>query len=143
MKEIKDTVRSRVRIAFDGSVHKTFHGTNARERYLTEVRVLNYLQSKGCDFVPVVLDNDDEKFHLVTSNCGQPVPKLSDEKVKLIFAELLEYGVSHGDEFMRNITYDSRRGRFCVIDFELAEILEEKKDAEAERKDDGEAPPEP
>ncbi len=133
MKEIKDTVRSRVRIAFDGSVHKTFHGTNAEERYQTELRVLDYLQAKGCDFVPVVIDNDDATLTLVTSNCGQPVTKLSSEKVKLIFGELLEYGVKHGDEFERNITYDSRRGRFCVIDFELAEILEE----EEELQDDG------
>ena len=123
MKEIKDTVRSRVRIAYDGSVHKTFHGTNAAERYATEVRVLKYLEQVGCDFVPVVIDTDDEKLHLVTSNCGHPVQKMSEEKIKATFDELLEYGVKHGDEFMRNITYDSRRGRFCVIDFELAEIV--------------------
>ena len=125
MKEIKDTVRSRVRIAYDGSVHKTFHGTNAEGRYQTELRVLNYLQAKRCDFVPVVINHDDDTLTLVTSNCGQPVGKLSPEKVKLIFDELLEFGVKHGDEFERNITYDSRRGRFCVIDFELATILEE------------------
>ena len=124
MREIKDTVRSRVRIAYDGSVHKTFHGTNAAERYATEVRTLRHLEKMGCDFVPVVIDCDDEKLHLVTTNCGQPVQKLSEEKTQLIFAELLEYGVKHGDEFLRNITYDSKRGRFCVIDFELAEIMD-------------------
>lgn len=133
MKEIKDTVRSRVRIGYDGSVHKTFHGTNAAERYATEVRTLRYLEEQKCDFVPRVIECDDEKLHLVTTNCGAPVQKMSDEKVKSIFAELREYGVEHGDEFLRNITYDSRRGRFCLIDFELATILDEKTDAPAEQ----------
>ena len=125
MKEIKDTVRSRVRIAYDGSVHKTFHGTHAAERYAREVRVLRYLELKGCDFVPRVVGCDDETLTLVTTNCGQPVQKMSDEKIQSIFDELREFGVEHGDEFLRNITYDARRGRFCLIDFELATIVGE------------------
>ncbi len=125
MKEIKDTVRSRVRIAFDGSVHKTFHGTHAAARYANEVKVLQYLAEKNCDFVPVVIDHDDDTLQLVTTNCGSPVQKLSKKKIESIYAELREYGVQHGDEFLRNITYDPRRGRFCVIDFELATIVGE------------------
>lgn len=123
VREIKDTVRSTVRVAFDGSVHKTFRGTNARERFLNEVHVLRYLEERGCDFVPRVVSADEETLCLVTTNCGSPVTTLSDEKTKALFAELEHYGVRHGDEFMRNITYDPRRGRFCVIDFELAEIF--------------------
>ena len=137
MKEIKDTVRSRVRIAYDGSVHKTFHGTNAAERYAREVRVLRYLELKGCDFVPRVIDCDDKTLTLVTTNCGQPVQKMSDEKIKAIYAELGEFGVTHGDEFLRNITYDSRRGRFCLIDFELATIIDED-NADASSQEKGE-----
>ncbi|MFQ3271692.1 MAG: hypothetical protein ACI9A1_002019, partial [Lentimonas sp.] len=29
----------------------------------------------------------------------------------------------HDDAEVRNITYDARQGRFCVIDFEFATIL--------------------
>ena len=39
------------------------------------------------------------------------------------FAELEQYGVRHEDAQVRNITYDQRQGRFCIIDFEFATIL--------------------
>ncbi|MEZ6107616.1 MAG: hypothetical protein R3B96_16235 [Pirellulaceae bacterium] len=61
---------------------------------------------------------------LVTSNCGGGVEQLSDGKQKEIFAELEQYGVRHDDPFLRNITYRNSDGRFCVIDFEFATILE-------------------
>jgi hypothetical protein len=124
VKDIKDTVRSHVRVAYDGSVHKTFRGTNAKERFETEVRVLLHLQKRGCDFVPEVIEYNDETLYLVTTNCGSSVEHLSEGKMQSIFAELEQYGVRHGDPFLRNITYDPRRGRFCVIDFELADIVD-------------------
>jgi hypothetical protein len=34
-----------------------------------------------------------------------------------------DYGVRHLDAEPRNITYSDKLGRFCIIDFELAEIL--------------------
>jgi tRNA A-37 threonylcarbamoyl transferase component Bud32 len=124
VKEIKDSVRSRVRIAYNGNVYKTFHGTNAKERYENEVRVLQYLAGKDCDFVPKLISYDDDLLEICTSNCGQPVPRMSDEKSESIFAALEKYGVRHGDPFVRNITYCRHRNGFCVIDFELAEILD-------------------
>ncbi|MEM9478547.1 MAG: protein phosphatase 2C domain-containing protein [Verrucomicrobiota bacterium] len=127
MKDVKDSIRSHVRIGFDGSVHKTFRGTDADKRFAREVEVLQYLEKLECDYVPRVLDHDAEKLYLVTTNCGQVVNKVSERKQKELFGGLLDdYGVKHGDEFPRNITYDSRRGHFCVIDFELAEIVEQK-----------------
>ena len=124
MKEIKDTVRSHVRIGYDGRVHKTFKGTHARERYFNEIRVLEHLKEQKCDFVPRVLERDDESLYLVTTNCGQRVTRMSEEKSQSIFEALEQYGVRHDDPFVRNITYDPRRGMFCVIDFELAELIE-------------------
>lgn len=124
MKEIKDTIRSRVRIAYDGLVHKTFHGSHAPERFATEVRVLRYLESRDCPFVPRLIEADTAQLRIVTSNCGQPVERLSENKARSLFEELEQYGVRHHDPFVRNITYDSRRSRFCIIDFELAEILD-------------------
>ena len=41
-----------------------------------------------------------------------------------MFAELEnKYGIRHLDAEARNVTYDPIAGRFCIIDFELAEIL--------------------
>lgn len=124
MQEAKNTQRSLVRIGFDGRVHKLFRGPEAQTRYENEVRVLKYLEQRKCPFVPRVLDAKDETRELVTSSCGARVQHMSDDKVKELFGDLEKYGVRHDDPFLRNITYRATDGRFCVIDFEFAEILE-------------------
>ncbi len=124
MQEIKDTQRAEVRIGFDGRVHKKYKGQLSRERYENEVRVLKYLEKKGCSFVPRLLEEHPERLYIVTSNCGNIVQKISPEKEKEVFEALEAFGVRHDDAFMRNITYSPHLGRFCVIDFEFAVILE-------------------
>ncbi len=124
MQNIKDTARALVRIGYDGKVYKTFRGHIAKERYENEIRVLKYLEAKGCTFVPVLLEQDDEAMRIVTSNCGQRVDRLSEDRRKLLFEELETFGVRHDDAEVRNVTYRGTDGRFCVIDFEFATILE-------------------
>lgn len=123
MREAKNTARAEVHIGFDGRVHKYFKGPQARERYENEVRVLEFLAKHGCSFVPKVLSKDDNKLYLVTTNCGQRVDHVSEDKKNQIFAELEQYGVRHDDAEVRNITYSIQLARFCVIDFEFATIL--------------------
>ena len=124
MREIKDTKQAEVRIGYDGRVHKTYHGPMARERFENEVRALEYLEARGCPFVPKVLVKDPDKPLIVTTNCGHIVDKISQEKLDQLFAELETYGVRHEDRFARNVTYSAQLGRFCLIDFEFATILE-------------------
>lgn len=124
MHEAKNTARAVVHIGYDGRVHKTFKGPQARERYENEVRVLDFLEKHNCGFVPRILEKDDDKLYLITSNCGARVDHVSEGKKKQIFVELEQYGVRHDDAEVRNITYDSKLGRFCVIDFEFATILQ-------------------
>ncbi|MEQ1752152.1 MAG: serine/threonine protein phosphatase, partial [Prosthecobacter sp.] len=124
MNEAKNTARALVRLGYDGRVHKTFRGHQARERFEHEVRVLKYLQKMGCTFVPRVLESDPEKLHLVTTNCGQRVERLSEDKLRQLYAELEQYGVRHEDPYTRNVTYNAQLGRFCLIDFEFATILD-------------------
>lgn len=123
MEEAKNTARAVVHIGYDGRVHKYFKGPQARERYENEVRVLRFLEEHGCHFVPKIVEKDDAKLYLVTSNCGGRVDRISDRKKDQIFAELEQYGVRHDDAEVRNITYCTQMGRFCVIDFEFATIL--------------------
>lgn len=126
MRIAKDGIRSIVRLSFDGRVFKTFRGTDADKRFATEVRVLQVLEERGCDFVPRLLDHDAETLTITTTSCGQPVAPntVSQEKADLLFGELKEkYGVVHDDPFDRNITYHQGMGRFCIIDFELATVL--------------------
>jgi tRNA A-37 threonylcarbamoyl transferase component Bud32 len=125
MHEIKDTARAVVRIGYDGKVHKTFRGHEARQRFENEVHVLKYLESRGCDFVPRVLESDLEQLHLVTTNCGARVERMTDDRLKALFNELETFGVRHDDPYLRNVTYRHSDGRFCLIDFELATILDE------------------
>ena len=125
MHEVKDTGRAIVRIGYDGRVHKTFRGPKARERFDTEVRVLRYLEEVGCDFVPRLLDSDPEALMIVTTNCGSRVERLNEERMKELYDELETYGVRHEDAFLRNVTYRQQDGRFCLIDFEFATILNE------------------
>lgn len=126
MREIKDTQRATVRMGYDGRVHKTFRGPQAKERFDNEIRVLQYLEKKGCIFVPHLLEFDSESFYMVTTNCGARVEDtISKSRTAQLYKELeRDYGVRHGDPEARNITYDARIGRFCIIDFEYAVILE-------------------
>jgi Ser/Thr protein kinase RdoA (MazF antagonist) len=124
MHEIKDTLRATVRIGYDGKVHKTFRGPKAEERFATETAVLRYLEARECPFVPRLLEAYPEELKIVTSSCGTRVERMDDERLAEIFAELEAFGVRHDDAELRNVTYRQSDGRFCLIDFEFATILE-------------------
>jgi serine/threonine protein phosphatase PrpC len=127
MLEAKNTQRALVRIGYDGRVHKQFLGPNAQERFENECRVLKHLEVRGCPFVPRLLGSDPQTLEIVTSNCGARVEHMSEERIKERFSELESFGVRHDDAFLRNITYRSSDGRFCIIDFEFSTILDDAK----------------
>jgi hypothetical protein len=121
---IKDGLRSQVRIDFYGNVHKRLRGTDADKRYATEVEVLKVLEQRGCPYVPKLIEEHPEENYFVSSNCGRPAPNVSKEKADKLYAALeRDFGVRHLDAEPRNITYSEKLARFCIIDFELAEIL--------------------
>lgn len=121
---LKDGIRSHVRIDFNGHVHKRLRGTGAAERYATEVAVLKELEKRGCPYVPKLLEEHPQEHYFVTTNCGKPADQISKDKADRIFAKLeKDFGIRHLDAEPRNITYSDKLGCFCVIDFELAEIL--------------------
>ena len=127
MLKVKDTLRATVHLGFDGRVFKTYHGSDAGARFTNEVRVLRYLEERGCPFVPRLLEADEGKTRIITSNCGQRVQRIDDARLKELFAELESYGVRHDDPELRNVTYRQSDGRFCLIDFEFATLLPEQK----------------
>ena len=122
---VKDTLRSTVRVGYDGRVYKQFRGPRAEERFANEVRVLRYLEGRACPFVPRLLEADAAGLRIVTTNCGSRVEHLDAARTRELFAELESHGVRHDDADMRNVTYRMQDGRFCVIDFEFATILPE------------------
>lgn len=125
MHEIKDTPRAVVRIGYDGLVHKIFRGNQAKERFDNECRILLHLEKAGCNFVPRLLDSDPETLKITTTNCGAMVQHLGEQRMKELYAELEPFGVRHDDPFLRNVTYRATDGRFCLIDFEFATLLDE------------------
>jgi tRNA A-37 threonylcarbamoyl transferase component Bud32 len=83
------------------------------------------LEERNCTFVPKLLESDPETLKIVTTNCGARVERLSDTRVAELFQELEAFGVRHDDPYLRNVTYRASDGRFCLIDFELATILDD------------------
>jgi hypothetical protein len=126
MLKVKDTLRATVHLSFDGRVYKAYHGPDAAKRFANEVRVLRYLAARSCNFIPQLLEADEQNLRIVTTNCGARVEHIDDERARQLFAELEKYGVRHEDPDPRNITYRFSDGRFCLIDFEFASILPEK-----------------
>jgi tRNA A-37 threonylcarbamoyl transferase component Bud32 len=129
MLQVKDTLRATVHVTFDGRVFKVYHGPGAQERFNQEVRVLRYLEARGCPFVPRLLEADPKRLRISTTHCGTRVEHLDAERCRELFAELETYSVRHDDPDIRNVTYRQSDGRFCVIDFELATILEDSRAA--------------
>lgn len=125
MLKVKDTLRATVHLSYDGRVVKAYHGPDAAMRFANEVRVLRYLETRGCNFVPRLLEADEANLSIVTTTCGSRVERIDVERAKQLFAELEKYGVRHDDADPRNITYRFSDGRFCLIDFEFATILPE------------------
>ena len=123
MLQVKDTLRATVHLSFDGRVYKTYHGPDALARFTKEVRVLRFLQARGCGFVPKLLEADARQLRIITTSCGMRVEHLDAERARELFAELETFGVRHDDPDLRNVTYRQSDGRFCVVDFELATIL--------------------
>jgi PPM family protein phosphatase len=125
MLKVKDTLRATVHLTFDGQVVKVYHGPKAPERFANEVRVLRHLEQLGCPFVPRLLEADQETLRITTSNCGSRVEHLDEARAKELFAELEKFGVRHDDPDVRNVTYRNSDGRFCLIDFEFATLLQD------------------
>jgi len=123
MLKVKDTLRATVNLTFDGRVIKAYHGPNAPERFVNEVKILRLLEERGCPFSPRLLEADEQQVRIITTNCGSRVEHLDDARLKELFTELEQYGVRHDDPEIRNVTYRRSDGRFCLIDFELATIL--------------------
>ncbi len=126
MRNLKDGIRSLVKIDFYGNVHKYFRGTDADKRAANEAHILKVLEERNCPNVPRLLSYSPEENYIVTTNCGSPVPNLSKKKSDSLFAKLeKEYGVIHDDPEPRNITYNESKGEFNIIDFELATVIED------------------
>jgi tRNA A-37 threonylcarbamoyl transferase component Bud32 len=126
MRDLKDGIRSLVRIDYFGHVHKYYRGTDKETRCATEVKILKVLEERKCNNVPKLLDYNLEECWIKTTNCGSPASEITKQKVEYLFKHLeYRFGVIHDDPEPRNITYNEQLGEFCIIDFELATLIEQ------------------
>jgi len=124
VRNLKDGIRSLVRIDFYGNVYKYFRGTDKEKRCANEVLILKELEKRNCPNVPRLLEHNLEDCWIKTTNCGSPADSITKKKADLLFLHLKEnYNVEHDDPEPRNITYNMNTGEFCIIDFELATLL--------------------
>src|SRR6267154_5154980 len=114
MLKVNDTLRATVHLSFDGRVFKAYHGPDAQKRFENEVRVLRHLETRGCNFVPHLIEADENKLRIVTTNCGSRVEQLDEPRARELFLELEKFGVRHDDPDKRNVTYRTSDGRFCL-----------------------------
>ena len=84
--KVKDTLRSTVNLTFDGRVMKAYHGPKAQERFDNEIRVLRYLEQRGCNFVPKLLEADAAELTIITTSYSQRIDRIDDQRVKELFA---------------------------------------------------------
>ena len=125
MRNLKDGIRSLVRIDFYGHVHKHYRGTDKEKRCANEILILQTLEERKCPYVPQLLEHNVEECWIKTTNCGSPAPAISKKKADKLFQQLeQDYGVIHDDPEARNITYSEQLGEFCIIDFELATLCD-------------------
>ena len=124
MQLLKNTQRAQVSRNFTGAITKVFSGPGKEQRFCNEVRVLLHLNKQACPFVPQLLSYNEQEFSITTSWAGEPVQRLSEQRIEELFDELQEFGVRHDDPALRNVLYSHSLGRFTLIDFEFAEILD-------------------
>jgi len=132
VKIISRGLRTRVVLADDLYIMKTFIGKKAEERFRNECSVLSYLNQRGCPFVPKVLECDEETLTVKIDYCGEPFlksketeeyKKIIEKRIFALFEELEKvYNVKHNDKELRNANIN-KNGEIFIIDFELSEVI--------------------
>ena len=94
----------------------------SKPKYENEKNFYLYL---GCnyDFIPKLLDYDDDKNLLIIENVGEPIDKkdLDLERIKLLYTILHLDNIYHNDYRSHNIIFNSFENKYYLIDFEYYE----------------------
>ena len=120
MKIAKDGIRSIVKIGYDGRVHKTFRGTNKEERFINEVRVLQILEARGCDFPNL----PDYSFYDFQANVWYTLPDDIHNRHNGVGFYSIELnpliilnGGEEGDSYSLDYFIDGELANLCVAHF--------------------------
>lgn len=123
--KLSDSIKSIISFRPDNTVVKRYIGEGNRILFENEIKILRFLEEKGCDFVPKIISVDSEKLMFVMDNCGVRARNLTKEIQDQLFLDLeKKYGVKHNDADPRNVVYNIINNRFYIIDFELSTIID-------------------
>lgn len=108
----------------DNKVIKRFIGEKNKNLFENEVKVLRFLEEKGCDFVPKIISVDSENTAVVMTHCGTRLKDPNIGIIRQLFFDLeSKYRVKHGDPCVVNVLYNSSNNKLYIIDFEVSTII--------------------
>ena len=81
----------------NNTIVKNFRGHDKEERFENEITILKYLESKGCECVPKLLDSDPETLTTITTYVGEKVFEINEVDHRVLHNRVEAFGVSHND----------------------------------------------
>ena len=81
----------------NNTIVKNFRGRDKKKRFENEVAILQYLESKGCECVPKLLDSDSETLTTITTYVGEKVFEINEVDHRVLHNRVEAFGVSHND----------------------------------------------
>lgn len=106
------------------------YSQRAEKAFKNELRIYKLAKAKRVNFIPKLLDYDEEKRILVIANVGISLDKLAKQRkvqtktflpeIKNLYEKFRKvFGMHHNDLRYKNIVYNPKQKRFYLIDFEF------------------------
>ena len=106
------------------------YSQRAEKAFRNELRIYKLAKAKRVNFIPKLLDYDEEKRTLVIANVGISLDKLAKQRkvqtktflpeIKKLYEQFRKvFGMHHNDLRYKNIVYNPKQKRFYLIDFEF------------------------
>lgn len=99
---------------------KVFKKFSCRKGYDNE-KIFYLTYNYNYDFIPDLLDFDDEKMVLTFQYVGENIKKedMDLQEVQRLHDELILDGIYHNDYRAKNILYNKQLNKYYIIDFEF------------------------
>lgn len=100
--------------------NKVFKKFSCRKGYENE-KIFYLTYNYRYNFIPELLDFDDEKMILTFTNVGENIDKehMDIEKVRFLHEILIRDGIYQNDYRAKNILFDKELNKYYLIDFEF------------------------
>ncbi len=90
----------------NNTIVKNFRGRDKKKRFENETTILRYLESKGCECVPKLLDSDPETLTTITTYVGENALKINEIDHRSLHNRVEAFGVTHNDRKLNPDLFD-------------------------------------